>query len=298
MHTPSPRKVSPILTHATENPPQIEKQFINLERLAQREEKLSILQDTLNNDLNIGSLCSDYWELSNDEALWNVEKLFKDNRTRKFMNDGLIVESLAIALMIFCSNHVSDRNNIANQLKNMVYFLHQNFLTIIDLILSKLPVSAASTTWVLSLKDTLKNKKVKTVKRSEHATYLKQHNEIISNCLRTIIRLLPIKSTPSLSMLLHILANRDKFSISVARSYVLQEPISADSSIIPPYLPEISDKEYTLVLDLDETLVHYSIQGTTGQLLIRPYCTEFLEEMFKHYELVVFTAGLQEVNVI
>lgn len=298
MHTPTPRKISPILAHVAENPPQTEKQLINLEKLVQREEKLSILQDTLNNDMNIGNLCSEYWELSSDEALWGVDKLFKDSRTRKFLSDALIVESLAIALMIFCSNHITDRSNIANQIKNMIYFLHQNFLTIVDLVLSKLPASTPPTAWVQNLKDTLKNKKLKAVKRSEHATYLKQHNEIISNCLRTIIRLLPIKTTPSLSMLMHILSNRDKFSISVARSYVFQEPASVDCSIIPPYLPETSDKEYTLVLDLDETLVHYSIQGTTGQLLVRPFCSEFLEELDKYYELVVFTAGLQEVKLI
>lgn len=294
MHTPKPRKISPILTHTSERP--IEKQLINLERLILREEKLSILHDSLIQDQNLGTSCNDYWEISNDEALWSVERLLKDSRTKKSMVDSIILESLAISLLIFCSSHIADWTPIANQLRNMIYFIHQNFLTLIDLVLSRLPLEAPSSGWVLTLKAVLKAKKVKTAKRSEHSTCLKQNNEIIANCIRTVIRLMPIKSTPALSMIMHILSNRDKFSIPVARSYVFQQPSMQESSVLPPYLPEIKVKELTLVLDLDETLVHYAIQGTSGQLLIRPHCEEFLALMDEIFEIVVFTAGLQEVR--
>lgn len=294
-HTPNPRKLSPILTHMPERPSAIEKQLINLEKVIQQEDKLACIIKTLTNDANIGGLCVDYWELSNDEALWTLEKLFKETRTKKAVIDSIIVESLAVALLIFCSNHVEDWSGIANQMKNMVHFIHQNFLTIIDLTLSRLPIEAATSSWVLTLKEVVRAKKIKSAKRSEHSTHLKQHNEIISNCIRTVIRLLPIKSTPAISVLAHILCNRDKFSIQVARSYVFQQPNSPELLIAPPYLSEHKEKELTLVLDLDETLVHYSIQGVTGQLLIRPYCAEFIKEVAAHYELVVFTAGLQEV---
>lgn len=44
----------------------------------------------------------------------------------------------------------------------------------------------------------------------------------------------------------------------------------------PPYLPPIEGKEYCLVLDLDETLVHYFEIGSEGTFLVRPGCDEFL----------------------
>lgn len=62
----------------------------------------------------------------------------------------------------------------------------------------------------------------------------------------------------------------------------------------PPYLPQVPNDVYTLVLDLDETLVHYYEDGSEGKFHIRPGCHEFLEEAAKYYEVVIFTAGLQE----
>jgi len=35
-------------------------------------------------------------------------------------------------------------------------------------------------------------------------------------------------------------------------------------------------REYCLVLDLDETLVHYLEIGAEGTFYIRPFCDEFL----------------------
>ena len=63
-----------------------------------------------------------------------------------------------------------------------------------------------------------------------------------------------------------------------------------------PFLPEktTDEKEYTLVLDLDETLIHYIDQPPNSCFLTRPGALEFLEEMNKYYEIVVFTAGMKD----
>jgi hypothetical protein len=66
----------------------------------------------------------------------------------------------------------------------------------------------------------------------------------------------------------------------------------------PPYLPEITkEREYCLVLDLDETLVHYFEVGSEGTFLVRPGCDQFLTEMAEIYEVVIFTAAMQDVSI-
>jgi CTD small phosphatase-like protein 2 len=51
---------------------------------------------------------------------------------------------------------------------------------------------------------------------------------------------------------------------------------------------------YCLVLDLDETLVHYFEVGSEGTFLVRPGCDQFLKEMAEIYEIVIFTAAMQD----
>jgi RNA polymerase II subunit A small phosphatase-like protein len=73
-------------------------------------------------------------------------------------------------------------------------------------------------------------------------------------------------------------------------------------------------KKKTLILDLDETLVHSSFKPITQKsdillhielegkvhvihVLKRPGVEEYLKEMNKHYEVVIFTASLSAVKL-
>ena len=70
--------------------------------------------------------------------------------------------------------------------------------------------------------------------------------------------------------------------------------------VSPPFLdplehvPEGEKQIYTLVLDLDETLIHNVEYGNDSFFLVRPGCVQFIETMAKYYEIVIFTAALQE----
>ena len=64
-----------------------------------------------------------------------------------------------------------------------------------------------------------------------------------------------------------------------------------------PLAPE-TNREYTLVLDLDETLVHYFEMGNEGHFLVRPGVDLFLIEMAELYEVVIFTAAMQDVSLL
>ena len=53
---------------------------------------------------------------------------------------------------------------------------------------------------------------------------------------------------------------------------------------------------YTLVLDLDETLIHFDQDedDEEGSYFIRPGAIKFLKEMCWYYEVVVFTAAMPD----
>lgn len=63
---------------------------------------------------------------------------------------------------------------------------------------------------------------------------------------------------------------------------------------------------YTLVLDLDETLIHFEVDeepessdqpvntDNQGYYLIRPGAIRFLNELSRYYEIVVFTAAMPD----
>ncbi len=64
-----------------------------------------------------------------------------------------------------------------------------------------------------------------------------------------------------------------------------------------PFLKIKSNKAYTLVLDLDETLIHFKPNPNNescGKIMIRPYLYDFLKNVKKYYELIIFTAATQD----
>ena len=78
-----------------------------------------------------------------------------------------------------------------------------------------------------------------------------------------------------------------------------------------PYLPPLSQvakkpkfspyKPYTLVLDLDETLIHFEDEtdptsDDPGSYNIRPGALKFLQQLSDYYEIVIFTAAMPDVS--
>ena len=95
-----------------------------------------------------------------------------------------------------------------------------------------------------------------------------------------------------------IYKNQNKNGSIIASSSYFEENKNAINNFVPvPYLKNKSNKKYTLVLDLDETLIHfkaYPNDDSSGILQFRPFLSEFLSGVNNYYELVVFTAATQD----
>ena len=86
-------------------------------------------------------------------------------------------------------------------------------------------------------------------------------------------------------------------SIIASSSYFKKNKNNFNSLPPIPYLVNKSNKKYTLVLDLDETLIHFKVNpnnNNSGILQFRPYISEFLSNIKDFYELIVFTAATKE----
>ena len=84
--------------------------------------------------------------------------------------------------------------------------------------------------------------------------------------------------------------NDSKANQSVAEPNFVLQPANSIS-----YLPQRTKSvRLTLVLDLDETLVHYKqISNETGEFYIRPFAQEFLVDLSAYFEIVIFTAAIK-----
>jgi Dullard-like phosphatase family protein len=92
-----------------------------------------------------------------------------------------------------------------------------------------------------------------------------------------------------------------KIQISVYICYDNFKILLEKNKIKEPFLPPIDNNKfkYTLVLDLDETLVHYIEEIDRHYVQVRPYAEYFISEMGKYFEIVIFTSAEEEyANIV
>ena len=64
--------------------------------------------------------------------------------------------------------------------------------------------------------------------------------------------------------------------------------------IIPPYINNQCRKKFSLVISLDDTLIHFktgSIKNNKGVVQLRPGLTEFFDSIKPYYEIIIFSSG-------
>ena len=91
----------------------------------------------------------------------------------------------------------------------------------------------------------------------------------------------------------NILINKnDEFEIMIPK---MKNPIKLNPSI--PYLRFPSKKQYTLILDLDETLIYFkfiNINKNIGKVKLRPGLLNFLEIIKEFFEIIIFTSSTKD----
>ncbi|MCQ2817175.1 MAG: HAD family hydrolase [archaeon] len=135
--------------------------------------------------------------------------------------------------------------------------------------------------------------------------YFKPLHTIIMDLFRNLETYTPFNFTNLIinHVLFYVIYNNpnDKKKEQLASQSIIFNPTSLLSlyglnvgTAPVPYLPAVNEDIYTLVLDLDETLVHFFYTPSGGTFLIRPHCFEFLNQMSQIFDIAIFTAAMKE----
>ena len=106
----------------------------------------------------------------------------------------------------------------------------------------------------------------------------------------------PTESSVILTRLTSVFSSFKEISNCFLLYYTNFKILLEKNKVKPPFLPPLDTKKYTytLVMDLDETLVHYIEEENRAYVQVRPYADYFLAEMGKYFEIVIFTAAAED----
>ena len=304
------------------------KDIIQLEDLLILEGKFCHLIDCLQYENPLPKMCIEWWNFYIYSSYFGkFPKLFpkrlNNNNTfsdYQIAHDSILFELLSIVLTYKILTEIDLRNSLINNLMELINEIHQSFLIECDYILSKISNTSMSNLWIKKLKNLILSKK-NWILNNNHLKLLHQRNIIIHDIIQHLIGIIPKNNNIDIDTLsyfnnnisnLHLIELSDYFSSEIAKenlkiskafthiikkNYYVNRISNKNNNIVTPYLPlkSYKDQKYTLVLDLDETLISFRI-GIHGRGIIklRPGLFDFLNKIKNKYELVVFTAGTKE----
>jgi Dullard-like phosphatase family protein len=218
--------------------------------------------------------------------------LFKEEKARKTVSQAACLELMAVVLLGSLGGAGAVVGPYQGQLRNLFFYLHQCFLSVIELILTRVTVDLTQSVWAYSLKNVVLHKKVRKRSKTDPLMSIHEHCELINNALRQLVTLRGLISPGLQASILRILCSLPLLTYSKCK-----EALDSAVSECQPLSPSLSPRKrsYTLVLDLDETLVHYmEVPSGDSKVLVRPGCEDFLKRMSAVYEVIIFTAAMQD----
>ena len=291
----------------------------NIEDLLVLEEKLNNITFSLESNKNIDSQCFNFWNYYFNCSLYKIlEKIFPNEEDANIIRLSINYQLMSIMVcydFAFCNNIEDEDLNLS--LIELIYFNHNNLMIICEYILTKITPENTDNIWVLKLQEIVKNSK------------FSQSKEPYNNINNTSVPIQKILNNTNkiIKKIKSILLNYQSDSTSLLKNYILNLPRKTyseinnffrsqilridnyEGSLVPPsffkknqdfaplpapYLQFPSSKPYTLILDLDETLVSFQIKSKKeGTLRARPFLFAFLEEMGHYYELIVWTSATE-----
>ena len=281
---------------------------LNLEELLMTEEKLSAVINCIQDGKPCAEECFEWMNsYVQSELIHNIEKFFIKEQ---FMRLIRISVNLNIFSLILCYV-ISLNENIFEQLNRYLFditnYNHKILILISKYFMHKI---LDRNMWVEKLHQLIINYDP----INKNTFQIMKEIHFFSNLLAKFLsNILTIYSKQELITIFNELENltavdlikiyREKFhknsnqngSIFASSAYFRMH--KCNGGVPVPFLKNKSNKPYTLVLDLDETLIHFKSNPnneSSGKIMIRPFLYDFLKSIKKDFELIIFTAATQD----
>ena len=281
------------------------------------EDKLMSIMISLNNEKFISNECFDYWNYFFNCSLYeNINKIFSnfDLENKKLIKNCLNYNLMSIILSYDTSFEPEKLDKIRPLLLEMLELCHKLLIIAYEFILNI--TKNKNNVWIKKLNHLINSSKLsdgsetlflESSKISEkekmkyNINFLMQKiyyilynypSSFSQSYLMSLFKKINNKSYDDINdfFLEYILREKDiKYSI-LAYSFLKSGEILTPQPY--PYLNYTSPKNYTLILDIDETLFHFKINeddDEQGVLKIRPGVFQFIDEIKEYYEIILFS---------
>ena len=314
------------INNCTPYPPREEEKntSINIEDLMVLEEKLNEIIIAINKNGTIHNECFEFWNYYYNCSFYGkLEKLFKTENDKN--NVQISINHILISVMI-CYDYSYELEVLNHETSILVEILnlnHSNLIIIYEHILSKISAESKSNAWVYKLNQLVKN--YNSLNDEDNSQYISMNGRklspvekikynvgIITQNIRVLLKNYKTSRIEHLTSIFKKINEKSYEDINTffrdnilrtdnVKGSVLASVFLKDNEYFQtepaPYIKTKNRKPFSLILDLDETLVHFKINSdddTEGTLQIRPGIMPFLDQVGKYYELIVFTAATQD----
>ena len=309
---------------------------INIEDLLLLDENFIEVINSIPTNFNLSNNCFEFINIYINSSLnCNFEKYFNNYQSNIIIHTSIMIMLFNIIITYHISFSPLFLRKFSNYLANLIILSHKSFLLICQLISNVVSSSESKNIWVAKLRKMLEEKIVHLdINNKEFNTFLYLRNlKMVNNS--TVDSLIEIKYysyqiKKYLELLLNIIndkdilkndfyklfKNIDSLSFNCLNDFYFKNVlriinkngsvtgknassyggIMAIYNIKVPYLNSIRNQKFTLVLDLDETLIAFKINPNqeNGLLKFRPGLDYFLLRMKNLYEIIVFTSATKE----
>ena len=286
-------------------------QMFNLDALIEQYTRILALYCCLNNQEECYIVIKQYTEAIQQDAILALDQLFKNNSTGSELSISIKYELLCILIMFY----MLIEKGKADEFNEALEIIASSGYCLLNLIKSAFEY-ILMTQSIKKIDDFIKTSQTSTLfgKHKSFLVTIKKNNLSLKCLMEKLMKQIPNISCRGLLAKLPLLSLNEAVHVSFESFFSILDKKGVISVIdneynstikeenpdfiIQPfkydyYLPRKTCKhEYTLVLDLDETLVHYDEAG--GQFFLRPFAQEFINKTSKVFEVVIFTAAVKE----